>query len=158
MAVTLDRHWWHCKFLVFLDQTGIRQGAQVISSILPLRRKGWKRSGQVWQVKNQFPRCYWQHRLGFCNCGILEDWGMLGRGKVHLTKWGKIFFPRSLANWWGGSLEIMEVGDDADLQSSEEVVVRVYKQRVQGEVDRRDLESNQTRQRGPTPGAVMTIV
>ena len=75
-------------------------GAQVIfSSILPVRGKGAARNRPIMQIN--FWLCGWCRREGFGsydNRTFFDDYSLLGRDGIHLSRRGKGIFGSRLAN------------------------------------------------------------
>lgn len=147
--------------VLVLPWVSSRQGAQVVFSlILPLRRKGWRRSGQICQVKQ--PVTQLLLTTGTCFLQLWDPlWGLRTARKrqdpPHSVGQNLLSQKAGQPDEESIKLEMMGEGGGEDPQSSEEVVVWVGKQGVQGEVGKRDLKTKQAGQRGPT-SAVCTQI
>lgn len=81
---------------------------------------------------------------------LFECWGLMGRDRIHLIKWGNDFLPTSWSNQGDIYTEI-ERDEDDNAQSSKEMVDRVGKQMVPATVARRHLIINKTSAKGAHP-------
>lgn len=67
---------------------------------LPQRVKGLRRAYQILEVSIWLHRWCWEQQFGFCSHGT-ENWGLLGRVEIHLTKQSKMSLPIGWPAWEG---------------------------------------------------------